>query len=173
VQIYFFDTSALVYRYANDQPSRRVRRATSDPRCRVYIGSLTVVEMAGALAKVCRVNQYDRKKFEGMDAAFLRDIASGRLIVRDISQGDMQRARHLLRYAGVLKGRSLGSSDALLSVCCLELALEMRGTPVVFYTEDWTLYSTLRDINGFRSALELRCLAASRGGVPSTTKRGK
>lgn len=169
--IYFFDTSALVYRYAHDRPSRRVRRVTSDKRCEVFIASITVVEMAGALAKVCRSKGHDTRKFETMDGAFLKDIANGRLNVRDVTQADMQRARHLLRYAGVVKKRNLGSSDALLSVCCLELALEKRGVPVVFYTEDWTLYSTLRDINGFRAALELRCLAVSRGGIPSTTKR--
>jgi hypothetical protein len=150
-----------------------VRRVTSDARCEVYIASITVVEMAGALAKVCRRNGHDNKKFESMDTAFLKDIANGRLSVRDITQSDMQRARHLLRYAGVVKKRALGSSDALLSVCCLELALEKKGVPVIFYTEDWTLYSTLREINGFRAALELRCLAASRGGVPATTRRGK
>jgi len=150
-----------------------VRRVTSDARCEVYIANITVVEMAGALAKVCRSKGHDTKKFESMDTAFLKDIANGRLSVRDITQSDMQRARHLLRYAGVVKKRALGASDALLSVCCLELALEKKGVPVIFYTEDWTLYSTLREINGFRAALELRCLAASRGGVPSTTRRGK
>lgn len=173
MSIYFFDTSALVYRYAKDAPSKRVRRVTSDKKHEVYVGSITIVEMAGALAKVCRTNRYDIKKFETMDTAFLRDIASGRLIVRDISHREMQRARHLLRYAGVVKQRGLGSSDALLAVCCLELALEKKEAHTVFYTEDWKLYSTLREINSFTAALELRCLAHSRGGVPSTTKKTK
>ena len=168
---YFFDTSALVYRYADGAPSRRVRRLTSDKRCELYIANITVVEMAGALAKVCRTSGHNTRKFEGMDGAFLKDIASGKLNIREVTQSDMQRARHLLRYAGVVRKRNLGSADALVAVCCLELALEKK-VHVIFYTEDWTLYSTVREINSFRSVLELRCLAASRGGIPSTTRRG-
>jgi hypothetical protein len=168
--LYFFDTSALVYRYTGGGPARRVRRVTSDKRVQVHIASITAVEMASALAKFCRVNNHNSRKFESMDRAFLRDVASGRLIIRDVTQSDMQRARHLLRYAGAVKKRNLGSLDALVAICSLELALEKK-LPVVFYTEDWTLYSTIRELNSFRSVLELRCLAASRGGVPSTTKR--
>lgn len=169
--VYFLDTSALVYRYADGAPSRRVRRVTSDKKSELFIANVTIVEMASALAKYCRTNGHDTKKFEVMDSAFLRDIASGRLNIREVTQGDMQRARHLLRYAGVVKKRNLGSADAQVATCCLELALEKK-VPVAFYTEDWTLYSTIREINSFRSVLEIRCLAASRGGIPSTTRRG-
>jgi predicted nucleic acid-binding protein len=172
VPLYFLDTSALVYRYADGSPSRRVRRVTSDKRAEVYIANITIVEMASALAKVCRTSGHSTRKFEGMDGAFLKDVATGKLNIRDVTQGDMQRARHLLRYAGVVRKRNLGSADALVAISCLELALEKK-VPVVFYTEDWTLYSTIREINSFRSVLELRCLAATRGGIPSTTKRGR
>jgi hypothetical protein len=161
-----------MYRYASGIPARRVRRVTSDRRGEVYISSITVVEMASALAKFCRINNHSSQKFEYMDRAFLRDIANGRLTVRDVTEIDMQRARHLLRYAGAVKKRNLGSLDALVAICCLELALEKK-VPVVFYTEDWTLYSTIRELNSFRSVLELRCLAAGRGGVPATTRRSR
>jgi hypothetical protein len=172
VAIYFFDTSALVYRYADGGPSRRVRRVTSDKRGEVFIADITIVEMASALAKICRANNQSARTYEAMDAAFLKDIATGKLNIREVTQRDMQRARHLLRYAGAVRRRNLGSADALVAITCLELAFE-RKVPIVFYTEDWTLYSTIREINSFRSVMELRCLSSSRGGVPSTTKRGR
>ena len=75
---------------------------------------------------------------------------------------------HLLQLAGVLNGRNLGSQDALVAVSCRQQALENRER-LIFYTKDWTLYSTLYGINAYRSALKLRYSGRGRGGVPPST----
>jgi hypothetical protein len=85
----------------------------------------------------------------------------------------MQRARHLLRFAGLIKSRNLGSHDAMIAICCLELALEKKDVATVFYTHDWPLYSILREVGSFRDALELRYIAEGKGGISPITKRGK
>lgn len=127
-----------------------------------------MVEMVSAFGSICRDKKLPESEFEKMDAAFLNDVASGRIQVRAIAAADMLRARHLLALAGVLNRRNLKSSDALVAVGCRELALNIRER-ATFYTKDWTLYSTLYQINAYRSALKLRFLGRGRGGVPAAT----
>ncbi len=92
-----------------------------------------------------------------MDKSFLDDVATGRLNVRRIVERDVLRARHLIRFANVVLKRSLKSADALIAVCCLDLALEKKQR-VIFCIHDKPLYSTLQSINAYRAALELRYL---------------
>jgi hypothetical protein len=168
MSVYFFDTSALQYRYVRNTFSQRVRRVTSDKRWKVYIADVTILEMASALANGCRRLGLTLTRFDAMDLAFLKDVAAKQVEVRTVTQADVQRARHLLRFAGVVKRRNLQSADALISVCCLECALEIKKR-VIFYTGDWTLYTTLREINAFRAALRLRYLGPGKGGIPPET----
>jgi hypothetical protein len=74
----------------------------------------------------------------------------------------------LLRFAGIVKRRNLGSADALIASCCLDLAHELRKR-VLFYTADWTLYSTLREVDAFRSAMTLQYILPPRAGIPART----
>lgn len=85
----------------------------------------------------------------------MKDVAQGRLIVRSVEASHLLRARHLIRYAGVLKRRRMGSADAVIAACCLDLALELKQE-IIFYIHDKTLYTILQDINAFTSALNLR-----------------
>jgi len=160
----FFDTCALVPRYQTGEFTYRVNRifaGTND----IFIAEITMVEIFGALASVCRNSNLPDSRFEQMSAAFLDEIADGRIQVRLLSRPDMLRAGHLLRLARVVNRRNLESSDALVAVSCRQLALEVRER-VTFYTRDWTLYSTLYQINAYRSALRMRFLGRGRGGVP-------
>ena len=100
-----------------------------------------------------------------MNAAFYNDVAVGLLAVRTTTRNDIVRAQNLIRFAGVRRGRNLRGADALIAVCCLGLALELR-TLVVFLTSDWTLYSVLRGINAFRAVLELRYVGVPKLGLP-------
>jgi hypothetical protein len=163
----FFDTCALVPRYQTGRFTYRINRIFAG-RSDIVVAEITMVEIFSAFASVCRTKNLPDWRFEQMTAAFLDDIADGRIQVRHFSRPDMLRAGHLLRLAGVVNRRDLGSSDALVAVSCRQLALEIRER-VTFYTKDWTLYSTLYQINAYRSALRMRFLGRGRGGVPAAS----
>ena len=169
--VYFLDTSTLVDRYCDGDHSRRVRRIVSDTRNSCYIADWTVVETASALASQCRKRSLGVRDFDRMNARFFTDISTGRLMVRNTTVREMMRSRELIRYAGVKRGRRLGTGDALLAVCCLELGLE-RGGDVVFLTADWTLYTILRDTNAYRAVLELRFFGSRKdSNIPAISRR--
>jgi hypothetical protein len=94
-------------------------------------------------------------RYAELDRLFWQDIYDRRLHVRDVTQRDVLRARHLLRYAGVQKGRQIKSADALIAASCLEFALETGGD-VSFCLEDWKLYHVVRDIEAFKSVLRFK-----------------
>jgi hypothetical protein len=163
----FFDTSALVPRYRAGKYTYRVNQVFGGPK-NIFVAEITMVEIVSAFGSICRGHKLPDSDFEQMNAAFLDDIAIGRIQIRLINRSDMIRARHLLSLAGIVNRRNLGSSDALIAVSCRELALETHER-VMFYTKDWTLYSTLYQINAYRSALRMRFLGLGRGGVPPTS----
>jgi hypothetical protein len=160
----FFDTCALVPRYRVGKFTYRVNQVFGGPK-KIFVAEITMVEIVSAFGSVCREQHLPDSDFEQMNAAFFDDVASGRIQIRLVSRSDMLRARHLLCLAGIVNRRNLGSSDALVAVSCRELALENRER-VMFYTKDWTLYSTLYQINAYRSALRMRFLGLGRGGIP-------
>jgi predicted nucleic acid-binding protein len=169
VQVYFFDTSALQHRYVPSEISPRVKRIISDQkRGTCYIADVTVLEISRALANRCRQSSWGANRFDAMHLKFLRDIESERLKIRTTTKSDILRAKHLLRFAGVLKRKKLHSADALIATCCLCLALEIKKR-VVFYTHDWSLYLVLRDIVAFRTGLRLRYVGVPKGGIPAQT----
>jgi hypothetical protein len=128
-----------------------------------------MVEMASAMARRCRQGALTVKDFDSMSAAFIKDVADGRVQVRNMNKRDMRRARDLIRYAGMIRRRNLGSGDAIIATCCLDLALERREK-LIFYTSDWGLFDTLRTINAFTSALTIQFLGVPRvAGVPTRT----
>lgn len=168
-KIRFFDTSALQHRYVNGPESLKVRRLTGlSDEC--FIAESTMLEMVSALAKRCRGAGHDAHVFDRWELKFHDDVGNGRLKVRSVSQRIILRARHLIRFAGVLRKRNLGSADALIASACLELALE-RHAVVTFYTSDWALYSIIRDIDAFTSALRIVFVGPPRHGIPLISGR--
>ena len=164
----FFDTAALQHRYVSGPESRRIRRLIGDSRDECFVAEWTILEIASALAKRCRIGSHSVQIYDQWDLRFFSDIARGKLRVRAGSQRDVLKARQLIRFAGVLHKRNLGSGDALIASACLELALERRAV-VTFYTSDWTLYSTVRDIDAFTSALRIVYVGTPRGGLPAVS----
>ena len=163
----FFDTCALVPRYRTGRFTYRINKVFGGPS-QIVIAEITMVEIVSAFASVCRNQNLPDSVFEQMGAAFLDDIGDDRIQIRPISRADMLHARHLLGLAGVVNRRNLGSSDALVAVSCRDLALEINER-VTFYTKDWTLHSTLYQINAYRSALRLRFLGPGRGCIPAAS----
>lgn len=166
---YFFDTSALQHRYVDSPKSRSIRKIISDKRNRCYISELTILEISSALALRCRKAKLTLKDYSKMDQSFWRDIHEQRLHVRPVTQRDMMKARHLLRYAGVELNRKLKSADALIAASALEDAYE-SGMKVTFCLEDWTLYDVVRNISAYRSALRFRYIGVDKANSSGTSK---
>lgn len=164
---YFFDTSALIPRYMRGKFTYRVNQLFASKN-QIVISEISMVEIVSALASNCRDKGLTASDFDRFHGAFLEDVATGRINVKSLSSYDMNRARHLLILGGVVNRRSLKSSDALIAVSCREHALETRQR-WTFYTKDWRLYSTLYEINAYRSALRLRFFGRGRGGIPAST----
>lgn len=164
MRLYFFDTCALQHRYVGGAYSARIRHIVSDSRCQCHIADWTVLEMASALGRHCRLTGLSCKTYDQLGKRFFEDIACGRLVVRSTTVRDVTRARDLIRFAGVLRRRNLKSADALIAAACLDFAYE-KAARVIFCTSDWTLYSILRDINHYSAALRLRLIGTPRNGT--------
>ena len=100
-----------------------------------------------------------------MRGNFENDIASGLLRVRSVRAIDLRNARDLLEDAAVVNRRNLRSADAIIAASCRELAHNL-GLRVIFYTKDWAQYSSVYDIQAYRSVLKLRYLGAGKGDGP-------
>ncbi len=159
----FFDTSALQHRYVNGPHSRRVRQLLGRADARSRIADSTILEMASALANRCRSNGWGLKSFDRLHHQFLDDVANEVFAVRTAGMREVQRAVHLIRFAGVVKKRGLKSADALIAAGALEYALEVQQT-VNFYTSDWPLYACLRDLNAFRTTMNLFLVGSTKDG---------
>lgn len=151
---YFWDTSALLHRYVSGPLSRLPKLLISNKKRTNYIADITVLEMASALSKECRRNAWNLSKFDLLETCFMKDIAEGRLNVRDTTKRDFDRTRHLIRYIGVKGGRKITAADALIATCCLEFALE-KGERIALITNDYPLYTLLSSVDAFRSSVRL------------------
>ena len=124
--------------------------------------------MSSTLAKIYRKRGLAVSEFHRMRALFEDDIANAALMVRTVSLADLTGARDLLEDAAVLNKRDLHSADAIIAASCRSLAYALKKR-VIFYTKDWTQYSSIRSIRSYRSALGLRYLGRGKGGVPAKT----
>ena len=165
---YFFDTSALTPRYDSGKFTQRINLIFNGKDRSLYICDLTLVEMSSALAQIYRKRNLTTGEFYRMRALFEDDIANGLLLVRPVTQPDLISARDLLEEAAVLNGRDLRSSDAIIAATCRGLAYSIKRR-MIFYTRDWPLYSSVRSIQSYRSALKLRYLGKGKGGIPAQT----
>lgn len=159
----FFDTCALQHKYLETTYSYRVRQILGKRGVTALIADKTMLEMPSAFARQCRSKNWGKSRFDRLHRHFAKDVADGILKVRTIGLREHHRAIHLIRFAGVIQRRNLGSADALIAACALEYALE-KQTVVNLYTSDWTLYSCLRDINAFRSTMNLALLGSPKDG---------
>jgi hypothetical protein len=152
---YFFDTCALKHRYARTGISPRISRIVSNHRYEIYISELTVVELGSAFADYCKAQGTGHEEYDRLYRRFFRDVARKRIIVREISRRDLENARHLIRFAKVIKGRHLKSADAIVAETCRDLSYEL-GDRVTFYSCDQKLHKTLNATDAYRTAVKLR-----------------
>jgi hypothetical protein len=165
----FFDTCALKHRYINSPYGAKINRLIGNRRLTSYIADLTILEMPSALGGYCRKEKLTVAYYDLMDRRFMEDVAKERFIVRPTNNKlNVLRARNLLRFGGVIRQRSMGSGDALIATCALDLAHELKER-IRFYTADWGLYSTLRLVDAFTAAMDLQYLLPPRiPAVPPT-----
>ena len=149
---YFFDTSALKYRYVEDPKARGIRRIISTARNTCYIAELTILEMSRVWGSFFRDRRLTLAEVKRCEAGFWSDIASGRLVVRATTRREIERARHLMQYAGIDQGKNITSVDALIAATCLECALSTRSR-VSFCLEDKRLHGIVRTVPAYRSVL--------------------
>lgn len=168
MSLHFFDTCAIKHRYIGSPQARRVNRVVQDKRTECYIADLTVLEICSALGGACRAEKKGVREYDTMDHRFLTDIANGMIKVRSTNKLNVIRARSLLRYGGVVRGRNLGSGDALIASCCLDLAHDKKER-IIFNTADWNLYSILREIDAFTAAMTLQFILTPKHGIPART----
>jgi len=158
----FFDTSALKHRYITSPYSAKINRIIGNRRVKSYIAEVTILEMPSALGGFCRKERKSVAQYDLMDLRFLQDIAERRFTVRAThNKLDVLRARNLLRFGGMIRLRSMGSADALIATCTLDLAHELKQR-IRFYTADWTLYSTLLQVDAYTAAMDIQYLLPPR-----------
>ncbi len=163
----FFDTCALKHRYITSPYSAKVNRIIGNRRVTTYIADLTILEMPSALGGYCRFEKKTIAEYDQMDIRFLDDVAKKRFIVRPTDNKlHVLRARNLLRFGGMVRRRSMGSGDALIATCALDLAHELKER-IRFYTADWGLYSTLLLVDAYNAAMDIQYLLPPKVPAPA------
>lgn len=129
---YFFDTSALVKRYAVENGSDWVQAVAADAGNDIYIAAITTVEVASAVTRKVRgrhVTQADADHiFRWFDLHCEREYS-----VVPLQNKDLDQARTLVSTHG------LRAYDAVqLSVCLAlqKLRAEHEGPPITLVSSD-------------------------------------
>jgi len=165
----FFDTCALKHRYITSPHRTTVNRILGNRHNTSYIADLTILEMPSALGGHCRSERLTVGEYDQMDLRFMDDIAKKRFIVRPTNKHNVLRARNLLRLGGMIHRRYMGSGDALIATCSIDLAQELKER-IHFYTADWNLYTVLQQIDAFTAAMTLHYLLPAKDpSIPTTT----
>ena len=155
----FLDTCVLKYRYIKCPRFRAHRQKVNgligNRYNTTYIADTSILELPSALGGYCRENNVSLGEYDAMDGRFMQDIADGRLIVRPANKRlYVLRARNLLRLGGVFHRRALGSADALIATCALDLAHELKER-VRFFTSDQKLKGLLPLIGAFTANMDI------------------
>jgi len=109
----YFDTSALLPYYRQEQASEQVQAlllAQSEP---VLINHLTEVEVASALARWVRTGELTEQQANRIEGAFGDDVRQGRFLRINIEAAHYQRAIHWI----ATRRTSLRTLDALHLAC--------------------------------------------------------
>lgn len=106
---YFFDTSALIKLYHQEDGTEVVDQLVNQDQPVIVISDLSGVEMASAMAKKVRAREIAPETFTAVIAAFEADLPA--FDVQFVTTQTMLAARELLKRWGVAHG--LRSLDAI------------------------------------------------------------
>tara|TARA_R110000787_G_scaffold51288_4_gene121674 strand:- start:134 stop:628 length:495 start_codon:yes stop_codon:yes gene_type:complete len=158
--IYFFDTSGLQHRYIKSDHSRGIKKIISDKRNQCLISSITTIEISSAFSTYIRREGIPKNEWYKLQQAFWTDISNGKIIVREPSSNEYEKADQLLKYACLILGRKTSAADALIAATCVEYAREITKK-VTFCLDDRPLYSVLTRFKTYTSVLKFKYLATS------------
>src|SRR5438552_1941425 len=94
---YFLDTSGLVKHYHPELGTPKVDLLWADPKARLFISRLTVVEMVSVLAKKVRNGNISIADFTLLRRRFFADIRSRRPVIARMLVRHFQDADRLLQ----------------------------------------------------------------------------
>lgn len=120
-----------------------------------YTSELTFAEIASALGDLYRSGGLVSDAYYQARDGFMRDVASGRVLLQEVTPDLLLRSGHLLWRAGVDRGMHLRTNDAVHLVSALALTREL-GVPVWFATTDVRLARTIRRLPDVCSNLVLK-----------------
>lgn len=148
---YYIDTSALVYRYVNGVPSPTIDGIVNNTSNDVFIATLTLLEWSSALSKMVRTGVLTGSDYRLNEQILMKDVAEDRLIPISVKR-DIEFARLLIHFIGVLQKRKLTTGDALQLVTAKEISFRKKA-PVKFMTCDRNLADVITDFNLFHPYL--------------------
>ena len=127
----YFDTSAILPYYRQEQATDRVQSMLSRQTDPVLVSQLTEVEVASALARWVRTGELTDPQANRIESAFLDDLGAGRFRRCQIESKHYHRANHWIST----RKTALRTLDALHLACA-----EQRGTTLI--TEDEALINS-------------------------------
>jgi len=105
---FFFDTSALVKLYHEENGTEELAALLYQEKPRIVISDLTIIEMISALAKKVRTREIETTAFNEAVSAFEEDVLHFKVI--EIESQIKKRASDLLKSVGLENGlRTLDS----------------------------------------------------------------
>jgi len=108
---YFFDTSAIVKRYHQEDGSDFIDRLFAEADAEFVISDISIIEFYSALSLKVRVGEIDEENFMSLRKLFSQDIKSGLYEVAEFANAEkLESTKLLLKYA---KKHSLKTLDAI------------------------------------------------------------
>ena len=157
----FFDASAVVKAYVEEQGSPTVRAAVDRLRGRMYLSPLVVVEALGVLAKRRRTGVLTRGSYVALRGRFLSEVRTSFGIVNLVEDTFGEAGRLVNQHHSI----SVGASDFVHVASALQLQNDTRRRRVTLASSDRGLLSVARSegLNTFDPEIEpLAALLASR-----------
>ena len=135
---YLLDTNALIYYYEGDPLGRMLETLLRTPTNRIYVTSLTLVEIRSALAKRVRSTDLSHIGYQLVMRGFLRDISSiGRFRIHPLRRNFVDPCVRLLEEYALRQGFGLRSLDCLHLQAGLDL--QQREPELRLVTADGAL----------------------------------
>ncbi|HBR16990.1 MAG: hypothetical protein A3G39_00315 [Deltaproteobacteria bacterium RIFCSPLOWO2_12_FULL_43_16] len=126
----FVDTSSLVKFYYPEPDSDKVEAVLLQSE-RIYISSLTIVEMASALSKKVRTRELEKEKEAVIWNTFLDDLQTGQMEVITVDD------RHYFKAADLI--REFGSKYGIKALDSIHLSIAHSLHGAKFLCSDKTL----------------------------------
>jgi len=140
--LYYFDSSAVVKRFAPEKGSEWVKSIAEHPEDNtIYLGQIGIVEIAAALSKKVRTNELSLADYEATLALFLIDVRNEEYIIAPLSDRIVEVAVDLTRRHPLRGYDAVHLATALIVNAAL---LEAELPPLIFVSADAILCEAAR-----------------------------